>query len=80
LISPAQFIPIAEECRLIVPIGEWVLGEACRQAQRWAAAGLSFGTMAVNVSAMQFREPILLSASSTSSASQAWTRNGSSWS
>jgi diguanylate cyclase (GGDEF)-like protein/PAS domain S-box-containing protein len=56
LISPAQFIPIAEECRLIVPIGEWVLGEACRQAQRWAAAGLSFGSMAVNVSAMQFRE------------------------
>jgi diguanylate cyclase len=56
LISPAQFIPIAEDCRLILPIGEWVLGEACRQAQRWAAAGLSFGTMAVNVSAVQFRE------------------------
>jgi diguanylate cyclase len=55
LLSPAQFIPIAEDCRLIVPIGEWVLGEACRQAQRWAAAGLAFGTMAANVSAMQFR-------------------------
>jgi diguanylate cyclase len=56
LITPMQFIPIAEDCRLILPIGDWVLGEACRQAQRWAAAGLSFGTMAVNVSAMQFRE------------------------
>lgn len=56
LISPVQFIPIAEDCRLILPIGEWVLGEACRQAQAWAAAGLSFGTMAVNVSAVQFRE------------------------
>jgi diguanylate cyclase (GGDEF)-like protein len=56
LISPAHFIPIAEDCRLILPIGAWVLGEACRQAERWAAAGLSFGTMAVNVSAVQFRE------------------------
>ena len=56
LIGPAQFIPIAEACRLIVPIGEWVLGEACRQAQSWARAGLWCGTMAVNVSAIQFRE------------------------
>jgi diguanylate cyclase (GGDEF)-like protein len=56
LISPIHFIAIAEDCRLILPIGEWVLGEACRQARRWAAAGLSFGTMAVNVSAVQFRE------------------------
>ncbi|SEP21728.1 diguanylate cyclase (GGDEF) domain-containing protein [Salinihabitans flavidus] len=55
-IPPAQFIPIAEDCRLILPIGEWVLGEACRQAQRWAEAGLWFGTMAVNVSAVQFCE------------------------
>ena len=56
LISPADFIPIAEECRLILPIGEWVLGEACRQAQLWAVEGLWCGTMAVNVSAIQFRE------------------------
>lgn len=55
-IPPAEFIPIAEECRLILPIGEWVLGEACRQAQLWVAEGLSFGTIAVNVSAVQFRE------------------------
>lgn len=57
LISPAQFIPVAEDSRLIVPIGEWVLDEACRQAQRWVAEGLLFGAMAVNVSAVQFREP-----------------------
>lgn len=56
LISPAQFIPIAEDCRLILPIGEWVLGEACRQAQSWAQAGIWTGTMAINVSAIQFRE------------------------
>jgi diguanylate cyclase (GGDEF)-like protein len=55
-IPPAEFIPIAEECRLILPIGEWVLGEACRQAQLWVAEGLSFGTIAVNVSAVQFCE------------------------
>ena len=55
-ISPAQFIPIAEDCRMILPIGEWVLGEACRQAMRWTEEGLYFGTMAVNVSAVQFRE------------------------
>ncbi len=55
-IPPAQFISVAEDCRLILPIGEWVLREACRQAQRWRADGLSFGSMAVNVSAVQFRE------------------------
>jgi diguanylate cyclase (GGDEF)-like protein len=54
VLMPGQFIPIAEDCRLILPIGDWVLREACRQAQRWIAAGLSCGTMAVNVSAMQF--------------------------
>jgi EAL domain-containing protein (putative c-di-GMP-specific phosphodiesterase class I) len=56
LIAPAQFISIAEDCRLILPIGQWVLGEACRQAQSWARAGLWCGTIAVNVSAVQFRE------------------------
>ncbi len=56
LISPAQFIPIAEDSRLILAIGEWALGEACRQTQPWTSQGLSFQTMAVNVSAVQFRE------------------------
>jgi EAL domain-containing protein (putative c-di-GMP-specific phosphodiesterase class I) len=46
---------VAEECGLILPIGRWVLHEACRQAQAWANAGLPRTTMAVNVSAKQFR-------------------------
>jgi diguanylate cyclase (GGDEF)-like protein/PAS domain S-box-containing protein len=54
-ISPVQFIPIAEDCGLILPIGHWVLREACAQAQRWKAAGLPMSTMAVNVSAKEFR-------------------------
>jgi diguanylate cyclase (GGDEF)-like protein/PAS domain S-box-containing protein len=56
LVSPADFIPIAEECGLILPIGAWVLREACRQAQSWIDEGLPAMTMAVNVSAMEFRD------------------------
>jgi EAL domain-containing protein (putative c-di-GMP-specific phosphodiesterase class I) len=56
LIPPLQFIPVAEDCGLIVPIGAWVLREACGQAQAWADAGLPAMTMAVNVSAMEFRD------------------------
>jgi diguanylate cyclase (GGDEF)-like protein/PAS domain S-box-containing protein len=52
-IPPAQFIPVAEECGLIRPIGSWVLREACRQARAWLNAGLPVATIAVNVSAMQ---------------------------
>ena len=55
-VSPAQFIPIAEDCGLIVPIGRWVLRQACEQAQKWLDAGLPATTMAVNVSAMEFRD------------------------
>jgi diguanylate cyclase (GGDEF)-like protein/PAS domain S-box-containing protein len=55
-ISPAQFIPIAEECGLILPIGHWVLRRACQQAQAWQQAGLPLATMAVNVSAKEFRD------------------------
>jgi diguanylate cyclase (GGDEF)-like protein/PAS domain S-box-containing protein len=55
LISPAKFIPIAEECGLIVSIGGWVLREACRQNKEWQKAGLPAMTVAVNVSARQFR-------------------------
>jgi EAL domain-containing protein (putative c-di-GMP-specific phosphodiesterase class I) len=50
-----QFIPVAEDCGLILPIGAWVLREACAQAQAWMEAGLPFITMAVNISAMQFQ-------------------------
>jgi diguanylate cyclase (GGDEF)-like protein/PAS domain S-box-containing protein len=52
-VSPAEFIPLAEETGLIVPIGEWVLREACMQVQRWIRAGIPGITMAVNVSMLQ---------------------------
>jgi diguanylate cyclase (GGDEF)-like protein/PAS domain S-box-containing protein len=55
-VAPAQFIPIAEDCGLILPIGAWVLREACEQARAWVDAGLPVTTMAVNVSAKEFRD------------------------
>ena len=55
-ISPAQFIPVAEDCGLILPIGAWVLRRACKQARAWMDAGLPATTIAVNVSAMEFRD------------------------
>ena len=54
-VEPERFIPVAEDCGLIVPIGAWVLREACRQAQAWRAAGCPELTMSVNLSALQFR-------------------------
>jgi diguanylate cyclase (GGDEF)-like protein/PAS domain S-box-containing protein len=56
IISPDDFIPMAEETGLIVTIGDWVLHEACRQAQAWRDAGLPPMAMSVNVSARQFAE------------------------
>lgn len=55
-VSPAKFIPIAEETGLIVPIGEWVLREACRQHVTWQDRGLPPIRIAVNISAVQFRQ------------------------
>lgn len=55
-ISPAQFIPVAEDCGLILAIGASVRREACKQARQWANAGLPLHTMAVNISAMEFRD------------------------
>ena len=54
LISPMDFIPLAEETGLIIPIGAWVLREACIQTQRWQEAGFTQFTIAVNLSARQF--------------------------
>ena len=55
-VAPGKFIPVAEDCGLILPIGNWVLREACRQARAWMDAGLPMITMAVNISAIEFRD------------------------
>jgi diguanylate cyclase (GGDEF)-like protein/PAS domain S-box-containing protein len=56
LVPPAQFIPVAEECGFIVPIGRWVLREACRQARTWYDAGLMPMRLAINISAVELRD------------------------
>jgi diguanylate cyclase (GGDEF)-like protein len=60
VIPPVKFIPIAEDTGLIVPIGDWVLHEACRQNKAWQDAGLPPMTVCVNVSARQFKERSLI--------------------
>ena len=61
-VAPAQFIPLAEETGLIIPIGEWVLQTACAQNKAWQAAGLPPLMVAVNLSARQFRQKNFLQA------------------
>jgi len=56
LVPPSQFIPVAEDSGLILPIGIWVLHEACRQTRDWADAGLPGLKIAVNVSGVEFRQ------------------------
>jgi diguanylate cyclase (GGDEF)-like protein/PAS domain S-box-containing protein len=56
-VLPDRFIPVVEDCGLIVPIGRWVLREACAQAKRWEHAGLKPTVVAVNISALEFRHP-----------------------
>lgn len=60
LVSPLQFIELAEQTGVIVPLGEWVLEEACRQNQQWRTAGLCHVPVAVNVSAIQFKQSNLV--------------------
>jgi diguanylate cyclase (GGDEF)-like protein len=57
LLLPTEFVPVAEDSGLIVPIGQWVLREACRQARAWQDAGLRLMPMAVNISAAEFHSP-----------------------
>lgn len=60
MVPPVDFIGLAEETGLIVPLGEWVLVEACRQHRAWLDAGLAAGRIAVNLSARQFSDEGLL--------------------
>jgi diguanylate cyclase (GGDEF)-like protein len=60
LMEPAQFVPIAEDCGLIRPLGRWVVYEACRQARAWQDAGLAPIPVSVNISATEFRSPSFL--------------------
>jgi diguanylate cyclase (GGDEF)-like protein/PAS domain S-box-containing protein len=60
LMLPKDFVPVAEECGLIVPIGQWVLREACTQARAWVDEGREPIAVAVNISAVEFRDPRFL--------------------
>src|SRR5687768_3055609 len=62
LVEPARFVPLLEETGLIVPVGAWVLAEACRQAKAWQAAGLPSLRVSVNLSSRQFRSEALCEA------------------
>ncbi|MFG1926304.1 putative bifunctional diguanylate cyclase/phosphodiesterase [Cryptosporangium sp. NPDC048952] len=60
VLEPAQFIPLAEETGFIVPLGRWVLSEACRQAARWRTVGTEAPLVSVNIAARQVADPSLL--------------------
>ncbi len=60
LVSPARFIPIAEDSGLIIPLGEWVLSQACRQLKQWREQGIALQRMVVNLSPRQFRQKHLV--------------------
>lgn len=54
---PEQFISVAEECGLIVPLGKWILSESCRQTKQWQQDGIYQASVSVNISALEFRNP-----------------------
>ncbi len=60
MVSPARFIPLAEESGLILPIGRWVMHEACRQLREWLDQGLEDVSISVNLSNLQFQDQTLL--------------------
>ena len=60
LLSPDQFLPLAEKSGLIIPIGNWVIDEACRQLREWHLNGHTEWSMAVNLSTLQFEQPQLV--------------------
>ena len=60
LLSPDQFLPLAEKSGLIIPIGNWVIDEACRQLRVWHLEGHTEWSMAVNLSTLQFEQPQLV--------------------
>ncbi|HEY2630401.1 MAG TPA: EAL domain-containing protein, partial [Usitatibacter sp.] len=60
MVAPSEFIPFAEETGLIVPLGNWVLHEACRQAREWQKRGIGNLVMAVNISGVQFQQQDLV--------------------
>jgi diguanylate cyclase (GGDEF)-like protein/PAS domain S-box-containing protein len=62
VLQPGAFLPVAESSGLIASLGSWVLLEACRQGRRWLDAGIGPGTIAVNLSSAQFKEPLELEA------------------
>jgi len=59
VVSPVEFVPVSEETGLIVPIGDWILENACRQAKDWVELGLNDVSVAVNLSVRQFRQGVL---------------------
>ncbi|HEY4741931.1 MAG TPA: EAL domain-containing protein [Candidatus Acidoferrales bacterium] len=61
LVSPAQFIPVAEECGLMLPLGRWVLLEACKQSRAWSDSGIGVVSVAINVSAAELEDKDFLS-------------------
>ena len=60
MVSPDDFIPVAEDTGLIIPIGHWVVKEACRQAKAWQQQGYPPVTMSVNISIVEFRQQDLV--------------------